>query len=472
MKISSNYLENMEQINSRLTVKESFDIIERTIIIGGKHALIYYLSGFVKDDIMQQILRNFFNNISESRMESYTDINSFIDNEIPHVSVEPQKDLDKMIDGLLTGQTVIIIDGFDSAIVMDLRAYAGRSTSEPAKEKTLRGSKDGFVEKIILNSALIRRRIRDPRLICEMHSIGYISKTDVCLVYLDKVVDKRALDVIIQKINSLSIGALTVGDQSLVDLLLSKNWLNPLPKIRYTERPDVAAAHIVEGKIVILVDNSPTAMILPTGIFDFLQDVNDYYFPNFTGNYLRLIRNVVIFFNIFLIPVFILFANGNITLPSSFDFIRPEKPSAVSITTQFIILEIAVDGLKLASLNTPDPLGSSLSIIGGLILGQYAVTTGWFTNETILYSAVVSLAGFAQPSIELNYAFKFLRTLLIILCGTIGFWGLILGTVIGLIVAASTKTITGEPYFYPLIPFNWIKLKNLIFRTRISNKVQ
>lgn len=471
MKVSSSCKKNMELMNSTLKVKESFDIVERTVIIGGKNSAIYYLEGFLKDDVMQQILKMFFN-ISEATMDSYKDIKSFMDNEIPHVSVSSNKDLVQTIDLLLTGQTVLYVDGYDSAIILDLRTYSGRSTAEPTKEKTLRGAKDGFVEKLVLNSALIRRRIRDSRLICEMHSIGDLSKTDVCLVYMDEVVDKKALKTIHKELKNLDIGALTVGDQSLVDAIITKNQFNPFPKVRYTERPDVAAAHIVEGKIVILVDNCPTAIIIPTGVFDFLQDVNDYYFPLFTGNYLRLIRNIVLLFTVFLTPFYLLIVNGNILLPSYFDFLIPQDPYIIPMLYQFIILEIAVDGLKLASLNTPDTLGSSLSVIGGLILGEYAVSTGWFTHQSILYMSVVALAGFSQPSIEMNYAFKFMRVLLMILCGIFGFWGLIAGIIIGIILMATTKTLTGDPYFYPLVPFNAKKLKNLIFRTKLSKDVQ
>ena len=471
LKVSSSYKKNMEIMNSLLKVKESFDIVERTIIIGGTHAVIYYLEGFLKSDAMQQILEVFFR-INKSTMESYKDLQTFVDSEIAHVSVAMKEDFNSSINLLLTGQTLLFVDGFDSCVVLDLRTYAGRSTAEPTKEKTLRGAKDGFVEKLILNTALIRRRIRDTRLISDIHSIGDVSKTDVCLVYMDGVVDKEALDILLKKLNDLKIKSLTVGDQSLIDAIIRTDCFNPFPKVRYTERPDIAAAHIVEGKIVILVDNCPTAMIVPTGIFDFLQDVNDYYFPLFTGNYLRLIRNIVLVFTIFLTPVYVLFVNGNIKLPSYFDFVLPTDPYTVSMLIQFIILEIAVDGLKLASLNTPDTLGSSLSVIGGLILGEYAVSTGWFTHESILYMSIVALAGFSQPSIEMNYAFKFLRMLLLILSGVFGFWGLIAGIVIGFILMLNTKTLSGRPYFYPLIPLNPRKLFNVLFRVKLSNKVQ
>jgi stage V sporulation protein AF len=213
-------------------------------------------------------------------------------------------------------------------------------------------------------------------------------------------------------------------------------------------------------------------MILPTGIFDFLQDVNDYYFPVFTGNYLRIIRNITLLSTILVTPLYLLFVNGNVFLPTFFDFLKPQDHFAIPMAIQFILLEFAVDVLKLAGINTPSPLGGALSLIGGLILGEYAIKTGWFTTQSILYMATVTLGDFTQPSIEMTFAIKFERMLLLILCGMFGFWGFIGGIVILLIIMGTTKTVAGDKYFYPLIPFNWKKLKNLLFRTRISKDVQ
>jgi stage V sporulation protein AF len=299
-----------------------------------------------------------------------------------------------------------------------------------------------------------------------------MSQTDVCLAYLDGVADPKVHDLIVNSFSKLDINSLTIGDQSLLDAMCPQNWFNPFPKVRYTERPDVASAHIVEGKIVIVVDNSPNVLILPTGIFDFLQDVNDYYFPLFTGNYLRIIRNLVLLFTVLLTPFYLLFINGNIFLPSFFDFLKPKEYFVIPMALQFILLEFSVDVLKLASINTPNPLAGSLSLIGGLIVGQYAIKTGWFTNESILYMAIVALGDFTQQSLEINYAFKFIRMLLLILSAIFGFWGFLGGIIIFLIIMANTKTIAGGKYFYPLVPFNWKKLKNLLFRTRISKDVQ
>ncbi|OOM74279.1 spore germination protein A1 [Clostridium puniceum] len=471
MNVTSNYQENLNLIHSNLAIDKTFDIVERPFIVGGRNSVLYFLNGFIKDNIMEDILKSFFK-ISPETMNLYKTIDDFIKNEVHHVSVKGETDLDKIILALLTGQTIMFIEGYPSFIILDLRTYPGADSSKPEKEKTLRGGRDGFIEKLVFNSAFIRRRIRDPRLVFEIHQIGDVSKSDVCLAYIDGVADKKIHDLIVDSLSKVDIKALTLCDQSLVDVMCKKNWLNPFPKVRYTERPDVAAAHIVEGKIIVIVDNSPNIMILPTGIFDFLQDVNDYYFPLFTGNYLRIVRNLIMFSTVMLTPLYLLLVNGNIFLPPFFDFLKPQEQFAIPMLYQFILLEFAVDVLKLAGLNTPSPLGSAMSLIGGLILGEYAIKTGWFTPQAILYMAIVTIGDFTQPSIEMNFALKFVRMILLVLCGFCGFWGFVGGIIIMLIVMGTTKTIAGDKYFYPLIPFNWKSLKNLLFRTRISKDVQ
>ncbi|MGM9934159.1 MAG: spore germination protein [Clostridium sp.] len=471
MKVTSNCTKNIELIHSHLVVDKSFDIVERKMIIGGRDSVLYYINGFIKDDVMEEILKSFFK-LSAENMDSFEDAEEFMLKQIPHVSVEKEDDLEKIIDTLLSGQTILYIDQYKYFFVLDLRTYPGTDSSEPEKEKTLRGSRDAFIEKLIFNIGFVRRRIRDPRLVFEIHQIGKISKTDVCIAYIDGIADEKMRKKIENTLLNIDLNALTVGDQSLVDTMTKATYFTPFPKVRFTERPDVTAAHLVEGKFAIFVDNSPNVIILPTTFFDFTQDINDYYFPLFTGNYLRLIRNLTILATIFLIPIFLLYINGSITLPSFFDFIKPDSDYNIPMFWQFIILEFAIDGLKLASLNTPSPLGSSLSVIGGLIIGEYTINTGWFTDDSILYMSVVALAGFSQPSVEMTYACKFTRVFLLICSQIFGLAGLIIGTIIVIIVMARTKTIIGEPYFYPLVPFNWRKLKTLLFRTKTSKKVQ
>ncbi|EDT79059.1 spore germination protein [Clostridium perfringens] len=469
MDLTSNFDKNINTLSKALRVGKSFDIIERSIIIGDKKATMYYIDGFVKDDVMELIMSDFFS-LSKTEMNLIKSPKDFMRRQIPYVEVAEEVSIDKIVSQVLCGQTALILEGFSSAIMIDLRTYPVRGPQEPETEKVLRGSRDGFVETIVFNTALIRRRIRDPRLTFEMMSIGNVSKTDVVISFLDEVVDKKTLNLIKKKFENLDIQALTMSEQSLVESLSNASWYNPFPKVRYTERPDVAAAHITEGKIVVIIDNSPSVIILPTTIFDFIQDVDDYYLPVITGNFIRLIRNFILISTIFITPLYLLLIQNAYRIPDYLKFLLPVDGYKVPLIVQFLLLEVAVDGLKLASLNTPNALGMSLSVIGGLILGQFAVDTGWFLPQTILYMAIVTLGSFSQPSLELSYALKFWRTLLLILTSLFNVIGFFVGLIIGIVLIASNKTLTGYSYLYPLIPLDWKALKALIFRVRLVPK--
>ena len=454
----------VRELRKILPVKESYDVKERNILVGGRQVYFYYVEGFIKDEVMQHIMRDIFN-ITPAEMKKLPTSNDFIKSKISYVEVEETTDLNKTVKAVLSGQIALVVEDYDQIILMGLRTYPVRSIEEPDKERTLRGAKDGLVETVMFNTAMIRRRIRDPRLVFAMHTVGDVSKTDVCIGYIKELVNEEVLEDLTQKIQAIKTDTLTVGDQSLVEALDKPRWLNPLPKIRYTERPDVVAAHLSEGKFVILVDNSPTAIILPTGLFDFLQAADDFYFPVITGSYLRMIRNITMLVATFLTPIYLMVERGILFFPESWGFLLPQESFPIPLFWQFIILEIAVDGLKLASLNTPSSLGMSLSVIGALLLGELSITAGWFVPQTILLMAVVALAAFSQPSIELSYANKFMRVTLLIGAALLGIWGFLIAFVLIIILLATTKTITKTSYLYPLIPFDGRKLMRLFFRT-------
>ena len=275
----------------------------------------------------------------------------------------------------------------------------------------------------------------------------------------------KRLDVSLKNLRSQG---LTVTEQTLVEELTGKKAgrFNPFPRVRYTQRPDIIAAHMEEGKIAVIVDNSPTVILIPSGIFDFVQDVDDYYFPILTGNYFRALRILNIFVILFATPVYLLFAEGDIPVYESLKFFITEEDFAISIFWQFILLELAIDGLKLASLNTPESLGMSLSVIGALILGEFSVSSGWFVPQTILCMAVVALASFTQPSIELGYGIKFVRVFMLIASHFLGWPGMAVAFAVSVAVMAATRTVAGTSYLYPLIPWDGDKLKKLIFRTK------
>lgn len=209
-------------------------------------------------------------------------------------------------------------------------------------------------------------------------------------------------------------------------------------------------------------------MILPTCLLDFTQDIEDFYLPPFTGNYLRLIRNITTLLTMILTPIWLLLLQNQAALPSWMNFVIIKEPIDLPVIAQLLILEVAIDGLLIASLNTPSTLSGAFSIIGGLLLGEFAVKAEVVATETILFMAFVAIASYLEPSYELSYAIKFIRIGLLLLTHFFGLYGFIGGIILAIILAAASKTISGEHYLYPIIPFHWERLKSYLFRRKIK----
>ncbi len=456
----------IEALKDRLKVDESFDIICRTLRVGGKAAAIFFVDGLVKDEVMEKLLEFFY----QAQPEDLTDAHAFSKNRVPYIEVDLSGDLDTLCTNVLSGILVLVIEGFDRALCLDVRTYPQRQTNEPDKDKSLRGSHDGFVETLVFNTALIRRRIRDTALRMKIFSVGDSSKSDVVLCYMEDRVDHQLLQKVSDKIRRAQVDALVMNQESLVEAIYHYKWYNPFPKFKYSERPDVTASAVLEGNIVILVDNAPSAVILPTSIFDIVEEPDDYYFPPFTGTYLRLSRYFITFITLVLTPTWLLALQNPSLVPQFFRFVLLEEPPNVPIFWQLILLELAIDGMRLASLNTPSALNTAMSMVAALVLGDYAVESGWFTGECLLYMAFVAIANYSQQSLELGYALKFLRILLLTAVWLFNFWGFIGGLVLVFLLLLGNRTISGKSYLYPLIPFNAHALRRRFFRPRQSRK--
>ena len=279
------------------------------------------------------------------------------------------------------------------------------------------------------------------------------------------------MEEIREKLKKIEANSIAMSQESIAEsMMVHKQWYNPFPRVRYTERPDAATACIMEGDIVMMVDNSPAVMILPTRFFDFVQEANDFYFPPLIGTYLRILRMVVFVATMFITPVWYLVIKTPELTSGSFHFLAIVSEYEVPILVQLLLAEFIVDLLKLASLNTPSVFSNSFSMIGALVLGDFAVQAHWLVPEVLAYMAFVAIANFAQPSYELGYAFKLLRLLLLLLVAALNGLGLALGCVIILLLLFTTKPIAGKEYMYPLYPFNGKKLFSLLIRRPISSK--
>ncbi|MDO4293235.1 MAG: spore germination protein [Eubacteriales bacterium] len=462
--MSGRLADNMQYLNKQLGIGTSFDVLCRVVEVGGKSACLYMIDGFCKDEVMQKLLQHFIG-ITPDKMPS--DAHGMSRQLVPYGEVDLADRWDRIEYSVMSGVVAMFVDGYEQCILIDARTYPARGVSEPEKDKVLRGSKDGFVETVVFNTALIRRRIRSPQLRMEMLRAGSSSQTDIVLCYMEDRVDRDFLKKIRDRINSLQVDALTLNQESLAECLYQRRWYNPFPKFKFSERPDTAAAQVLEGNIIILVDNSPSAMITPTSFFDVIEEADDYYFPPITGTYLRLSRMLIAILTYFLTPTFLLLMEYPQWIPRGFSFIAVQDTVHIPLIWQLLILELAIDGLKLAAVNTPNMLSTPLSVMAALVLGEFSVKSGWFNSEVMLYMAFVAVANYTQNSYELGYALKFMRIINLILTALFGVWGYLAGVAILVLSIACNRTVSNQSYLYPLFPFNGKQLLHQIFRTRL-----
>ena len=442
-KVMRELQKNIDYLNTILPVKDSFDLVQRDLIVGGRKSSFFFVDGMTKDETMQKIMSSL---ITIKKEDMPMNATGFSKMELSYIEVDVLDEFDLIIKNILSGVTCMFVDGYEACLAIDCRTYPARSVGEPEKDKSLRGSRDGFVETIVFNTALIRRRIRDPHLVMRMFDVGKSSRTDVAICYMTDRVDQELLKKINQKMQQIDCDALRMNQQSLAEALFKRKWFNPFPKFKFTERPDTAAACLLEGKIVILVDNSPSAMILPTTVFDMIEEANDYYFPTITNVYLKATRALITTGTVFLTPVFLLLMQNPELLPRALQFVSIQDAVNVPVVLQFLILELSIDGLRLAAMNTPSMLSTPLSVIAGIVLGEFAVKSGWFNSEVMLYMSFVAVANYTQPNFELGYALKFMRLLLLVMTAIFDWIGFFAGTalVVGFIIF--NKTVSGRSY--------------------------
>jgi stage V sporulation protein AF len=458
--VSRKLSENYEYIKNKIGLDESFDVGYREMLLSKTKIHLYYTTGLVDTkfvlELMEELLK--LNDGDLPQRKAF----EIIHNHIIFQQVTITDDMGKIITDVLSGLLGIIVDGENKGFIIDLRSYPGRGPSEPETEKVVRGSRDGYTENIIINTALTRRRLRDPNLRMEIMQIGRNSKTDVCITYIKGIADDKVVDDVRNRLKSVNADELVMSDKKLEELIARQRF-NPYPRVRYTERPDILAIHLTHGLIGIMVDTSPSVMIVPTTYFDQLQHVEEYRQTPVVGSFLRSARTLGVIGSIFLVPIWLLFVLHPEYLPKELAFIGPTETGNVPIIWQVLIAEVGIEFLRMAAVHTPTALSTAMGIVAGILVGQIAVDVGLFTPEVVLYVAVSSLGAYATPSYELSLANKMYKLLLIILTAIFGLWGLVGGFIFNTLFLTFSNSF-GKPYFFPVLPFNFKEFLNIFIR--------
>lgn len=413
----------------------SFDLKQRTLDFRGDTVFMYFASSLVKDELIAFIV----NGIIDNRGKSFEDC-------INNGDVKIEENIELVKYAILSGCTVLQYK--EIYYILDTRKYPGRSVQEPETEKSVRGAKDGFTESLLTCVGLIRRRIKTSDLIMEVMTIGEHNGLDICLCYMDKKVNHDLLEKIRQRLKNVAVDDLVMSDRAVEEIILKQGY-NPFPLVRYSERPDVVATHLLHGFPAIICDTSSSVMMLPTTIFEILEHVEEHRQTPLIGSAIRLLRYFAVILSIFLVPLWLLSLGENTNISI--------------LIYQVLSVEIAIELLRLATIHTPTSISNAMGLIAAVLLGQFAIDLGLFSEEVLLLCAIGNISGFATPNYELSLTNKYLRIILlfsILIGGLIGF---VVVNVFVFVYLLSLKPF-GYSYLSPLVPLNLKSLLNHLIR--------
>ncbi|MFX3625588.1 MAG: spore germination protein [Ectobacillus sp.] len=463
--VSSYLSDNENYLKQTVGLGVTFDLGIRKLKILDREIGVFFVTGLCDSNFIIHILEEAvdLNDVEQTGKDTM----AIIENRLIHQQVSRINTMDEVIRQALSGLIVIFVDGEDEAFTVDVRSYPGRSPVEPDTEKVVRGARDGFVENIIINTALIRRRIRDPRLRHEIMQVGTRSKTDICISYVEDIANPDLIKIVKQELQNIKIDGITMADKTIEEFLV-KQGFNPFPLVRYTERPDVAANHLLEGHVLIIVDTSPSVMITPTTYFHHVQHAEEFRQNPMVGTFLRWVRFLGIIFSLFLLPFWLVFVFDPTLLPPNLAFIGPNKVTNLPTFLQILLAEIGLEFLRMASIHTPTALSTSLGLIAAVLIGQIAIEVGLFVPEVILYSAISVIGAYATPSYELSLANKIAKIFIVLLTAWLHEMGFIIGVTLLILSLASVRSLQ-TPYLWPFLPFDGSALMKIFIRPTISS---
>ncbi|WP_407948778.1 spore germination protein [Peribacillus faecalis] len=464
--VSQNIDENLSYLNEALGVEKSFDVIRLDVVYANRKMALYLIDGFAKDDILHYLMTVLLQLTEEDLQPD--PLEKLVKTYIPYVEVSTTDNLEELVNSVLAGPTALVVDGLSKAILIDARTYPVRGPQEPDMERVVRGARDGYVETIVFNTALTRRRVRDRTLRMEYMSIGRRSKTDVVVCYIEDIADGRFVDDVKYALSSIDTDGLPMAEKTIDEYLTGHFW-NPYPIMRYTERPDTAAAHLYDGHVIVFVDGSPSALITPSTFWHHLQHAEEYRNKPLVGAYMRIVRFLAVWGSIFLLPLWYFFAENPNYLPGNMSYIGADDLGNIPLIFQFMIIEVGLDMLRMAAIHTPSSLGTALGLVAALMIGGVAVEVGLFSNEVVLYLSIAAIGTFATPSYELSLANRLMRIFLLLATAAFGLSGFIIGSTLHLLFLVKMRSL-GVPYMWPFIPFQYRAFRDVIIRSPIPLK--
>jgi hypothetical protein len=461
--------ENEEYLKQNLG--ESFDLVYRHFHIPFKNtdALIVYISGMVDTRVIDQtILAPLMESLDLSEPKHSIKkpgyVSMLVESGVFTAAIKTTSLWSDICDAILEGETVLLVGQCTEALVLNTRGYANRAVSEPSAESEIRAPRDGFVENIQINASLIRRRIKDYGLRFDNLKIGERTKTVVSLVYIQNLVNEALLKEVKKRLGRIKTDSILAG--AYLEEFIEDTPYSIFPQVANTERPDRTCAAILEGRIAILVDTTPFALIVPAVFWDFLQTGGDYYERFFLGSFIRWIRFLALFLSISLSPLYVLLTSFHQEmLPTALALKIAAGRSGVPFPAfiEAFLMEIILEIMKEAGLRMPKPLGQTVSIVGTLVIGQAAVTAGLVSPLMVIIIAVAAISSFAIPAYNMSNSLRLIRFPLLFLSALFGLLGYLAGLIVISLHLMSLRSF-GTPYLAPVIPLNSSSARDIFAR--------
>jgi stage V sporulation protein AF len=418
-------------------MNNSYDLKLRVLNFRGRLIYLYFLASLSNDELISRLVEGIENNQGKD-LENCLNMGD--------VEILKTNDIQNIQYAVMCGNSALF-DG-ETTYVMDTKNYPNRSIDEPETEKSVRGAKDGFNESILNNTGLIRRRIKSAELCFHKETIGTQNPIDIAVAYLEDKVDRQVLSQLLTRIQDIHAQELIMSDRAIEELILDQKY-NPFPLVRYSERPDIVATHIQHGYIAIICDTSSSVLMLPTTLFEILEHVEEHRQTPLIGTFIRFIRLGAVLLSLYLVPIWILCVSY---LQWDWTFF-----------IQVLIVELSIELLRIATIHTPESISNAMGLIAALLLGQFAIDLGFFSEEILLFCAIGSIGGFATPNYELSLTNKYIKVMMIISIMLFNIYGFIIFNIWLWIYLARLKPF-GMSYLYPLYPFDGKAFLQFIIR--------
>jgi len=463
--------ESLEETTS--SIKEllggSDDFIVHSFQIFGQHAAVLFYFTDITDHavINNTILKPLKYGPPHIDVESiplHALRDTLLEETLYHSEGFAERNISILIDSLLRGQSVVVIDGLNEAIVIETRKLAQRSIEQPATEQVIRGAREGFIESLGTNISLLRYRLQTPDFRVKSMQIGTKTKSKVAVCYMEGITNPGIVKEVNKRLSSIDIDA--VLDAGYLEQFIEDNHWSPFPQIQYTERPDKVVANLLEGRVAIMVDGSPMALIVPTVFSQFYQTVEDYTERYVLMSAIRMSRLVALVFSLVFPSLYVAIISFNPELiPTEFAVAVAGGRAGVPFPAviEVLVIEISMEVLREATIRLPQQVGGALSIVGVLVIGQAAVAAGFSSPITVVIIALTTIGSFATPAYNAALALRILRFPLIILAGVFGLYGVMVGLILITNHLLSLKSF-GVPYLSPFVPGNVQGMRDLLTR--------